>query len=173
MENDSQPETAPASYTAIKITKQHLARTDEQKASTFAHHLSPVFRPFPSQATADEEDAIIQELSSSYQMALPLQKTRIREVKNIIQCHTNPTKAPGYDLLTGTVLKELPQKGFRASTQIYNANLRLEYFPLYWKIGQIIMTVKPGKDPTEVTSYRPKSLLPLLSKYWKNYCYDV
>ena len=150
--------------TPLRLQNNTWARTDKQKAATFAHHLSTVFRPFPSQATADEEDDIIQELSSLYQTALPLQETCIREVKNIIQYHTNPTKAPRYDLHTGTVLKELPHKGFRALTQIYNANLRLEYFPRYWKIGQIIMTVKPGKDPTEVTSYRPISFLPLLSK---------
>ena len=62
------------------------------------------------------------------------------------------------------MLKELSRNGFHALTQIYNACLRLEYFPRYWKIGQIIMIAKPGKDPTEVTSYRPISLLPLLSK---------
>ena len=43
---------------------------------------------------------------------------------------------PGYDLITGTVFKELSQKGIRALTQIYNAILRLEYFLRYWKIGQ-------------------------------------
>ena len=61
------------------------ARTDKQKATTFAHHLSTVFRPFPSQATTEEEDDTMQELRSPYQMALPLQKTCISEVKNIIQ----------------------------------------------------------------------------------------
>ena len=89
----------------LRLQNNTWARTDEPKASTSAHHLSTVSRPFPSQATADEEDDNIQELSSPYQMALPLQKTRIRKVKNIIQYHTNPTKAPGYDLLKGTVLK--------------------------------------------------------------------
>jgi hypothetical protein len=62
-------------------------------------------------------------------MDFPLQKTCTREVKNIIIYHTHPDKAPGYDLITGAVLKELPHKGFRALTQIYNAILRLEYFP--------------------------------------------
>jgi hypothetical protein len=97
-------------------------------------------------------------------MALPVQKTCIREVKKFIQYHTNPTKARGYDLLTDTVLKELPQEGFRALTQIYNATLRLEYFPRYRKIGKVIMIARPGRDPTEVTSYRPISLVPVLSK---------
>jgi hypothetical protein len=97
-------------------------------------------------------------------MALPLTKIRIEEVEQIIKSDTHPTKAPGYDLITGKILKELPKNGIQAITQIYNAIFRLEYFPCHWKIGQIIMIVKPGKTPTEVTSYRPISLLPILSK---------
>jgi hypothetical protein len=125
----------------LRLQNNTWARKDKQKATTFVHHLSTVLRPFPSQATTEEEEKeedAMQELCSPYQMALPLQKTCTSEVKNIIQFNTNPTKAPGYDLLTGTVLKELSQKGIRALTQIYNATLRLEYFPSYWKIGQII-----------------------------------
>jgi len=140
-------------------------RTDEQKATAFARHLSTVYCPFPSQATTDEEDNILQELGSPHQMTLPFQKTCLKEVTNIILYHTNPKKAPGYDLLTGAVLKELPRKDFRALTQIYNACLRLEHFPRYWKIGQIIMIAKHGKYPTEVTSYRPISLYHFSPKY--------
>jgi len=88
----------------LRLQNNTLARTDEQKATTFAHHLSTVFRPFPSQATAEEEDNIMQELSSPYQMALPPKKISKSKVEYIIQHNTNPTKAPGYDLLTGTVI---------------------------------------------------------------------
>ena len=112
----------------------------------------------------EEEDDIIKELGLPPQMAPPLRNFNTREVKNTIIYHTNPKKTPAYDLITGTVFKQLPQKGYRAITQIYNAVLRLGYFPRQWKIGQIIMTAKPGKDPTDVTTYRPISLLPLLSK---------
>ena len=147
----------------LRLQNNTWARTDEPKATTFAHHLSTVFRPFPSQATT-EEDNIMQELSSPCQMALPPKKISKSEVEYIIQHNKNPTKAPGYDLFTGTVIKELSQKGIRALTQIYNAILRLEYFPRHWKTGQIIMIVRPGKTPTEMPSYRPINLLPLLSK---------
>jgi hypothetical protein len=97
-------------------------------------------------------------------MALPLSKIGIKEVEQIIKRDTHPTKAPGYDLITGNILKELPKKGLQAITQIYNAIFRLENFPCHRKIGQIIMIAKPDKNPTEVTSYRPISLLPILSK---------
>ena len=82
-------------------------------------------------------------------MTLPMKKIRINEVRNVIQRKIRPTKAPGYDLITGKVLQELSQKGLRAITQIYNAILRIEYFPCQWKVGQIIMSAKPGeKKPT-------------------------
>jgi hypothetical protein len=85
-------------------------------------------------------------------------------IERIIQRDSHPTKAPAYDLITGKILQELPRKGLRAITQIHKAIFRLEYFPCHWKTGQILMIAKPGKNPTEVTSCRPISLLPLLFK---------
>lgn len=37
-------------------------------------------------------------------------------------------------------------------------------FPPQWKMAQIKMIPKPGKSPEEVSSYRPISLLSILSK---------
>jgi len=45
--------------------------------------------------------------------------------------------------------------------------LRLTYFPVTWKFAQTIMILKPGNPPHRVTSYRPISLLPLLSKIFE------
>ena len=49
-------------------------------------------------------------------------------------------------------------------TSIFSSMLRLRYFPVQWKYAQIIMIAKPGKPPTEASSYRPVSILPILSK---------
>jgi len=97
-------------------------------------------------------------------MALPLKKIRVGEVKSVTEFALNSKKAPGYNLIIGKIIKELSPKGLKAITQIYNAILRLEYFPSQWKIGQIIIIAKPGKNPDDVTSYRPISLLPTLTK---------
>lgn len=67
-------------------------------------------------------------------------------------------------MITGKILTELSEKSLKAIVQIYNAILRTEYFPNQWKVGQIILIPKPGKNPNDVSSYRPISLLPALSK---------
>jgi hypothetical protein len=38
------------------------------------------------------------------------------------------------------------------------------YFAAQWKVAQIILILKPGKPPEELTSYWPISLLPIVSK---------
>ena len=45
--------------------------------------------------------------------------------------------------------------------------LQNEYIPRQWKLEQIIIIVKEGKSPNDIASYRPISLLPILSKILK------
>jgi hypothetical protein len=65
------------------------------------------------------------------------------------------------------MLKELPQKGILLLTYIFNGIIRTSYWPKQFKVSQIITIVKSGKDPTEVASYRPISLLSVLSKVFE------
>jgi hypothetical protein len=97
-------------------------------------------------------------------MALPINKINQQEVKTIILHGISSKKAPGYELVTGKILKNLPDKGLKLLTYIYNAILRLEYFPSQWKVAEVIMILKPGKNPNYAALYRPISLLPILSK---------
>jgi hypothetical protein len=62
------------------------------------------------------------------------------------------------------MLKELPKDGPVTPMYTFNATLRLEYWPKSLKTAQIIMIPKPGKNPTDVSSYRPISLLSTISK---------
>ena len=67
------------------------------------------------------------------------------------------------DIITAKMLKELPKEGLLNLMYIFNAVLRLQYWPKSLQLAQI-MTPKPGKNPTDVSSYRPISLLPIISK---------
>jgi hypothetical protein len=68
------------------------------------------------------------------------------------------------DLITPKLLKELPQKGMILLTYLFNAIFRHHYWPHKLKLAEIILIPKPGKDPKDVKSYRPISLLPIIAK---------
>jgi hypothetical protein len=62
------------------------------------------------------------------------------------------------------MLKELPREGLINLKYIFNAIPRLEYWPHSLKSAQIIMISKPRKNPTDLSSFRPIRLLPIISK---------
>jgi hypothetical protein len=62
------------------------------------------------------------------------------------------------------MLQEMLHEGYQTLLYIFNAIHRLQYWPAPLKQAKIIMIQKPGKNPTDVASYRPVSLLPILSK---------
>ena len=76
-------------------------------------------------------------------------------------------KAPGRDLITGQILRELPSKAIHKLVEIFKAVLDLGYVPKQWKLAMIVMIPKPGKPLHEVSSYRPISLLPAISKLFE------
>ena len=121
----------------IRINRNTWARTDKQKATAFAEHLTSVFQPFPSQLSAMDEETIKNELNAPHQMALRMKKIRINEVINVIKYKIHPKKSPSYDLITGKILQELSQNDLTAITQIYNAILLdLKLRRMYWIIGR-------------------------------------
>jgi hypothetical protein len=92
---------------------------------------------------------------------------KFNSIYNIIKEDLNTTKAPGYDLITGIIFKEMPTEGTVHLTTIRNAIIRTGYFPDQWEVAQIIMIPKPGKPIEEASSYRPISLLLIMSKIFE------
>jgi hypothetical protein len=99
-------------------------------------------------------------------MSLPIKAFSPREVRQVIE-KVNQHKAPGYDLITGEILKQLPNKAIVLLLTIYNSMLKLSYFLAIRRFAQITMIPKPGKAGNEVTSYRSISLLPITSKIFE------
>jgi hypothetical protein len=109
----------------------------------------------------DEEEPLVRLLESPYQLEPPLP-----QIQTVIN-NLSPKTSPGYDLITGKILQELPPVGIKYITQLFNASLLLGYFPNQWKVAQIILLLKPDKPPNAPTSYLPISLLPTLSKVFE------
>lgn len=140
------------------------ARTDNEKAEAFASHLSRVFQ-LDDNAQSDESEMDII-LNQDIQLCLPIRPTSPREIARMIRS-LDSGKAPGFDLITSKILKELPNKSITFLACLFNAIFRTHNFPDLWKISQIIMIHKPGKPAHETASYRPISLTPILSKLWE------
>lgn len=139
------------------------ARSATEKIERLAEHFSSVFEPVTPRNNADEEE-VLRYNDAPCQLSLPMQSFSTNEVRTTIQRFINPNKSPGYDLITGKVLQELSLTVIEFITSLFNAILRCNHFPGQWKIDQIIAIPKPDKSPNDVASYRPISLLPILSK---------
>jgi hypothetical protein len=152
----------------LRKTNGSWAQSGDDKANTFAEHLSDVFQPFPSEVININEELEIQDfLQTPFQMAMPIQSFEFDDIFSTIHTEINPMKSPGFDLITGRLLQELPKKALKFITLIFNSIIIVGYFPALWKISQIVMILKPGKNPNEVASYRPISLLSTLSKLFE------
>ncbi|CAH2092754.1 unnamed protein product [Euphydryas editha] len=143
----------------------HNFKTDWNSfPEAFGTHLAEVFKPNEAQGDDDPDIDFIP--NQDFQLSVPPSPTSpsevLREIKNM-----NAKKAPGFNLITPRLLKELPKKCVVFLTNLFNATFRLSHFPNVWKVSQIIMIYKPGKPAHETSSYRPISLTPVLSKLWE------
>jgi hypothetical protein len=56
-------------------------------------------------------------------------------------------------------MKQPPKKVLVMLTYIFNAMLRLSYWQKQLKTAEVFLIPKPGKDPKELSPYRPINLL--------------
>jgi hypothetical protein len=125
----------------------------------FTSHLAEVYTPHTNTSNPEVESMLTNHTKC-------LTKTRPLTASDLNQVikKLSPTKAPGPDQITAQMIQELPPGGQKPLLQFYNAMLRLEYWSMEFKTARVIMIPKPGKKPTDVTSYRSISLLPIISK---------
>ena len=92
----------------------------------FAQHLAEVFTPVRDQIDNME---LLEYPECLLPMNLPIAYVSPREVKTAIFSKLNANKSPGYDLITGKILKELPKKAVIYITMLFNAIIRTSHIP--------------------------------------------
>ncbi len=100
-----------------------------------------------------------------------VKKTNCAEIRRYIKKLANK-KAPGIDKIHNILIKNVPKIVIKQLKRIFNATLKLNYFPSKWKKSLVIPIPKPGKTRSSPTSYRPISLLPTLSKIFERILYN-
>jgi hypothetical protein len=139
------------------------ARNNKEKSELFPQHFGNIFTPHNEERDQEIEKNIAAPIES--QQTLPI--TTPKEIKEVVKS-LRLKKAPRSDQVTPQMLKELPKKkGIVLLTYIFSGIIRMSYRPKQYKISQIIMIAKPGKGPTEITSYRPVSLISVMSKVFE------
>jgi hypothetical protein len=126
----------------LRTTGKEWAKSDVQNAKLLVKHFVNVFKPYASEMTEAEDRKFRLALTSlglAYKSVRPFKVTEIRTAIHELRS----TKSPGYDFITGNVLKELPEVGMRAITQLFNSILRTRHFPGLWKVSQIIPILNP------------------------------
>ena len=115
---------------AIRKADNTWARSNEEQAEEFSSHLCNTFIPQiinnSNLKSHTNEDAQTTITTIDKEYTIP--KTTAQEIRNIID-KTKSNKAPGIDLINGKILKNLPPKAIRLMTIIFNAILRIQYFP--------------------------------------------
>lgn len=145
----------------LRNSQGQWVRSNNEKAETFAQYLATVFQPHNIQTNINPLPEY--QIESTFSPVTPM------EVAQEIDNNFNKKKAPGIDELSPGLFKELSRKAVIMLTYLYNACFRLQHIPSCFKIAQIIMIKKPDKPAEQVTSYRPISLLPAMSKLFGNY----
>ncbi|KAL4148248.1 hypothetical protein QTP88_002529 [Uroleucon formosanum] len=147
----------------IKKSDGSLAISDFEKAELFKEHLSQTFQPHSEIIDNENMNTVETFLNASLPLTLPVKSFTPNDVKYAILKYSL-NKSPGYDRITAEVARSLPTRAIVHITHIFNASLRLSYFPLLWKFSTIILFPKPNKPPDIPSSHRPISLLPFFAK---------
>ena len=82
--------------------------------------------------------------------------------------HKNLRNAsPGPDNIHASMIKNLHSNSRTYLLSLFNAILHQSYYPLPWKLAIILPILKPAKDPSLASSYRPIALTSVLGKLFQ------
>lgn len=149
------------------VIQDKVCDSATEKANLFADYFEEAFSP--NTAVQDVNFSTIVDKTLTYPVhtvEFPIKYTRPGEVSQYINTFKK-NKSPGHDKIPNIVLQNLSEKGLAFLSYLFNVCLDISYFPKTWKHSEIIVIHKPGKPSSSVSSYRPISLLPTLSKLFE------
>ncbi|GFW56433.1 RNA-directed DNA polymerase from mobile element jockey [Trichonephila clavipes] len=142
-----------------------IAHTNSDKAEVIACSLE---KQFQENNITHPSDFIVNRVVENYflnenNFDAPSSPSHISEVLNYIK-KAQIKRAPGREGITNKILRNLTLPVIFQITNIISNIFITGHFPESWKHASVIPILKPGKPRGAADSYRPISLLPVLSK---------
>ena len=135
-------------------------------ANNFNDYFSDIGKILADQLKPIGENEHTKYLTKRLHQSLFLTPTTSFEVFNLISCLKN-TKSTGKDNISAYFLKVAAKVIAAPLAQLFNYTFLLGIFPASLKIAKIIPIYKSG-DKTDVSNYRPISILSQFLKFLKN-----
>ena len=153
----------------------------EEVIKIFKDHWETVFHPHPPHPLAANHVHVINTWCETNRVEIAprpsIDLTRLDENNELTAPITSnevkqtimrfPRKAPGSSQIGKDALSHLPDNLLHSITALYNASLSIGYFPSSFKTAIVVLIPKPQKDLSNVSSYRPISLLESLGKVFE------
>ena len=162
--------SAPLNHNNTTITDP------QQKTTAFTQHFNDIFTDtnsshFDSQFKQTLESSLpaftpltsVPDTPHTHELLTPI---TLQELTNTLNTTKN-NKAPGPDTITYEHIKHFPLIALHLIHDLYNAMLQTAYIPLAFKTSTVNIIPKQNKDLSLITSYRPITLAPTLSKLYE------
>jgi hypothetical protein len=144
-----------------------VALSDSEKAETLYDSFEAQFQPVD-----DPSDPAFTELvdvdmrAYEYAPASEPTLTRPSEVIKAIK-GLKVGKAPSPNFIPKRVLRHLPKRAITFLTKVFDAVLHRQHFPPLLDHARVLPILKPGKEPSQPSSYRPISLFDTVGKLFE------
>jgi len=156
------------SSTKNKITPtlhvgENLITEDNDKANEFGKYYQSIGAENKENKTKDPKRLFEELICDDDSLDLAINEPfRQNELEKVLQC--KKSSAPGDDNIGYQVYQNLPQTKQKLLLELYNLIWETDDFPAPCKHSILIPILKPGKDPHQMTSYRPIALTPCFTK---------
>ena len=160
-ETINEPET-PLMRPCGNLTTNTKERCDEFARYMHSVHQTPESPLFDNHFKRDIDKNIEEQAREKSDICTiaPIQVPQLRELLG----GTKSGSSPGEDCISYAILKICSDTCLQPICSILNQCLQENIFPKAWKSAKLRMLLKPAKDPTQASSYRPISLLSCLGK---------
>jgi exonuclease III len=165
------PKTATIKLQELKINNQ-IEEDPQKLADKAAEYFEEIFKPTPEPPNERPWKLLNLFNDITNNNMENLTKWITLEEYNEILKKKPIRKSPETDSVTYEMIKNLPEHISREIVLMMNSNLTNHKIPADWKIGKIILLLKPHKTETEIKNYRPITLLKVIYKIFSSILAD-